>query len=193
MICVASQIIFSPWMRTGTSPDAFKRINHGSLCSLRGRFTSCSSHVSAFSAMARRTWTDRTRFSRWECSAHSRTLRTAQLRSAGRLLLCMPGPALCPARPQRAPRTPPQIRTSAPVPSAHPARGLQAAPAAEPPFRGGSARCCSTPRSPSPRQRQPRAPSPPPSPSARRRTASSGTAPAAPPPRRAPPYPPAAP
>lgn len=128
MICVASQIIFSPWMRTGTSPDAFKRINHGSLCSLRGRFTSCSSHVSAFSAMARRTWTDRTRFSRWECSAHSRTLRTAQLRSAGRLLLCTPGPALCPARPQRAPRTPPQIRTSAPVPSAHPARGLQAAP-----------------------------------------------------------------
>lgn len=58
MICVASQMMFSPWIRTGTSPEEFKRMNHGSLCSLSGRFTSCSSHFRAFSAIANRTCND---------------------------------------------------------------------------------------------------------------------------------------
>lgn len=48
-------MMFSPWIKTGTSPEEFKRMNHGSLCSLSGRFTSCSSHFRAFSAIAKRT------------------------------------------------------------------------------------------------------------------------------------------
>lgn len=51
-------MMFSPWIRTGTSPEEFKRMNHGSLCSLSGRFTSCSSHFRAFSAIANRTCND---------------------------------------------------------------------------------------------------------------------------------------
>lgn len=56
IICVGSHMTLSPWTRTGTSPAGFRCMNHGSLCSLRGRLTSYSSHCKPFSAIARRTW-----------------------------------------------------------------------------------------------------------------------------------------
>lgn len=162
MICVASQMMFSPWIRTGTSPEEFKRMNHGSLCSLSGRFTSCSSHLRAFSAIAKRT-----------CNGIIGVTAEAPLPGRPSPVYGSP-PAVPPLLARTLPSLPPTARRrqqglrhrTAPHGTAPPAprRGHQG-------LAGhGPATAAAAPLT---------------SPSVRRRTASSGTAPAAPWPRPA--------
>lgn len=48
--------MLSLWMMTGTSSPRLRRMNQGSLCSIRGMLTSLSSQGSPFSAITNRTW-----------------------------------------------------------------------------------------------------------------------------------------
>lgn len=150
-------MMFSPWIRTGTSPEELRRMNQGSLCSLSGRFTSCSSHCSAFSAIASRTWNG-----------------TDTVTGAA----SPPGPASEHPRPLPSIPHPSIPQPSSPIPqpfsslSLHPSILHPSVPPAPPPPRAGRGSVHGGRRRSGPPAR--------PSPSARRRTVSSGTAPAAP-------------